>query len=225
MKFSRDLIKEFLFKKPFFKRFALMLIGVTVMGICVSVLKLTHLGTDPCSATNYGISHLTGLSFGNVQVIVASILLVIVLIFDWKKLGLGTIANMLVVGYVADFTTYFTSKVLGIETIERLWVRIVVMLIFLTIFIFAVALYINSGLGASAYDVLPYIIHEKLCKAFNKTIPFKLVRTFYDGFFALVGFLIGGETGVITVLMVLTLGPVIVYVAAFVEGMLGLKNE
>ena len=199
-----------------------MLIGVFVMGICVSVLRLTHFGTDPCSAMNYGISGITGLSFGTVQVIVALVLLGIVLIFDYSKLGLGTIGNMFVVGYTADLTTWFTSKVLGIESLEGFMTRLIVMLVFVTVFIFAVALYVNSGLGASAYDVIPYIIREKLSKALHKEIPFKAVRIGFDAFFTIMAFLLKGEVGAITLIMVLTLGPVIDYVAGLLKKVLKL---
>ncbi len=225
MKLSKTELKDQIFKKPFLLRLTLMLIGVTVMGICVSVLKLTHLGTDPCSATNYGISNLTGFSFGNVQVIVAITLLVVVAFFDISRLGIGTIGNMLVVGYAADFTTYFTSKVLGIETIESLAVRIIVMLIFVFVFVIAAALYMNSGLGSSAYDALPYIIQDKLSILFKKEVSFKAVRIGFDAFFTVLGFLLKGETGVITVLMVITLGPIIVYMAGLLERVFKLDKE
>ena len=122
-------LKGFLIKPPFIKRLLLMLIGVIVMGICVSVLKLTHFGTDPCSATNYGLCKLTGLSFGTIQVITATLYFLIVICFDYSKLGLGTLGNMFVVGYVADFTTYFTNDVLGITDIDSFFVRFVVMIV------------------------------------------------------------------------------------------------
>ena len=225
MKISKAELKDQIFKKPFLLRLTLMLIGVTVMGICVSVLKLTHLGTDPCSATNYGISNLTGLSFGNVQVIVAIVLLAVVLIFDYSRLGIGTIGNMLIVGYVADFATYFTSKVLGVEVIESLAVRIIVMLIFVFIFVIAAALYMNSGLGSSAYDALPYIIQDKLSLLLKRKVSFKAVRIGFDAFFTVLGFILKGETGVITVLMVITLGPVIVFMAGLLDKIFKLDKE
>ncbi|MCR4989975.1 MAG: hypothetical protein K6A38_03845 [Lachnospiraceae bacterium] len=223
-KLTKDELKGLLFKKPFIKRMILMLVGVAVMGICVSVLKLTHLGTDPCSAMNYGISAKTGLQFGHVQVIIAVVLFAIVICFDYSKLGIGTIGNMLVVGYMADFTTWFTQNILHITTLDSLVVRIIVMLIFVFIFVIAVALYINSGLGASAYDVLPYIIQEKLSKLFKRELPFKAVRIGFDAFFTVVALLLGGEAGVITILMVVSLGPVIDWMAKAINKILKLED-
>lgn len=216
-------LKDFLIKPPFLKRFMLMLIGVIVMGICVSVLKLTHFGTDPCSATNFGLCKLTGLSFGTIQVITASIYFLIVIFFDYSKLGLGTIGNMFVVGYVADFASYITNDVLGITQIDSLMWRIVVMLITVFIFVIAVALYINAGLGAAAYDVIPNIIFEKISR--HKKIPYKVIRMGFDLFFTILGFALGGEAGVITVLMMLTLGPIIEYVSKIVGKILKIDTE
>lgn len=42
--------------KHWWKTFALMLISVIMMGLGVSLLVLTEMGTDPCSAMNYGIA-------------------------------------------------------------------------------------------------------------------------------------------------------------------------
>lgn len=210
-------LKGFLIKPPFLKRLLLMLIGVIVMGICVSVLKLTHFGTDPCSATNYGLCKLTGLSFGTIQVITATLYFLIVICFDYSKLGLGTLGNMFVVGYVADFTTYFTNDVLGITDIDSFFVRFVVMIVTVLVFVIAVALYINAGLGAAAYDVIPNIIYDKVSKdGTNKKIPYKVIRMGFDLSFTIIGFALNGEAGIITILMMLTLGPIIEYVSKIV---------
>jgi len=209
-------LKDIIIKKPFAKRMILMLIGVLIMGICVAVLNMTNLGVDPFAAVSYGLSDITGISFGTIELIFNGILLIIVLLFDFSRLGFGTIGNMVLVGYTADFTTYIMGR-MGIAQIDNRIINVVVMLIALTVFIFAVALYINAGLGASAYDALPYIIHDGICKKTSKNVRFKFVRIAFDAFFTIVAFLIRGAAGVITVLMVVALGPVIELVSKWVN--------
>ena len=51
------------------KSFFVMIIAVIVMGMCVSLLVMCDMGTDTCSAMNYGISHKLGRSFGNYQLL------------------------------------------------------------------------------------------------------------------------------------------------------------
>ena len=66
--------------------------------MCVSLLVMCDMGTDTCSAMNYGISHKLGMSFGNYQLL----LLIIAIIFEKNLIGTGTFGNMILVGYSAD---------------------------------------------------------------------------------------------------------------------------
>lgn len=59
VKITRDWIKSFF----------VMIVAVIIMGMCVSLLVMCDMGTDPCSAMNYGISHKIGMSFGNYQLL------------------------------------------------------------------------------------------------------------------------------------------------------------
>lgn len=215
--------KDFIFKKPFGIRMTLMLVGVIVMGICVAILNMTNLGVDPFSAVSYGLRDITGISFGTIELIFNGLLFLIVIVFDYKRLGFGTIGNMVIVGYMADFTTYI-MELLGITQIDNQIINVIVMIVALAVFVFAVALYVNAGLGASAYDVLPYIIHDKVCKYLSEKIKFKYVRIAFDAIFTIVAYFIGGEVGVITVLMVVALGPVIELVSKLVGRVLKFDN-
>lgn len=218
-----DGFKEVLFKKPFAKRMILMLVGVIVMGICVSILRLTRFGTDPFSAFCYGMSDITGISFGTCELVFNSALLIFVFSFDIKRLGFGTIGNTVIVGYMADITSYILKK-LGITYLESFYVRVIVLIVVLTIFIIAVSLYINAGMGASAYDVLPYMIHNWICKISKKDISFKIVRMGFDAFFTIVAFAIHGQAGVMTVIIVFTLGPMIEAVARLLSKVLNINE-
>lgn len=73
--------------KHWWKTFALMLISVIMMGLGVSLLVLTEMGTDPCSAMNYGIARTLGLSFGNYQLLFNTVLLILVILLDWRLIG------------------------------------------------------------------------------------------------------------------------------------------
>lgn len=208
---------EYFIKKPFKKRMLFMLIGVIVMGICVAFQRMCHFGCDPFSALNYGLNKLTGISFGTLELFTNGTMLIFAIIFGIEKLGFGTLGNMILVGYTADFTSFIIYRFFGITDIEGMLARIIVMLISLFIFIIAIALYLNAGLGGSAYDALPFIIHEGISKKTKKKIPFRLVRIIFDAIFTTAAFIVGGEAGIITILMVLTIGPMIGFVAVFIK--------
>ena len=209
--------------KDFLKGAILMFISVVIMGICVFFLNRTNLGPDPCSAVNYAVSNRIGMSFGTYQLIVNIILFLFTVFQDRTLFGLGTIGNMVVVGYSADFTGWVVGK-LGLlpETMTLTVAQsVMIMIPTLAVFLVAAALYMNCGLGTSPYDALPLLIHHKLEKATEKTIPFRFVRMVYDGTFTLAAFLIGGGIGIVTVLMVFTLGPAVDLVGKVV-GKLGI---
>ena len=102
---------NFKYSSDWIKSFLIMLCAVTVMGMCVSLLVMCNMGTDPYSAMNYGISHMLGMSFGNYQLLSNLVLLLIVIIFDRKLIGTGTLGNMILVGYAADFFTWIWKNV------------------------------------------------------------------------------------------------------------------
>lgn len=221
MRITKADLKNLIYRKPFAKRLSLMLIGVFVMGICVAFMRMCHLGTDPFSAINYGLVKYIPLSFGTLELIFNGILLILVVFNDISRLGWGTLGNMIIVGYTADLVSFIMSKFFGITSFDSMPVRIAVMLAAVLVFVFACALYINAGLGSSAYDALPFVIHDKLCAKTHKNIPLKFVRMAFDAVFTALAFVLHGEAGIITVLMVLTLGPVIDYVSKLLSSKLG----
>ena len=66
---------KFKVTRDWLKSFFVMIIAVIVMGMCVSLLVMCDMGTDPCSAMNYGISHKLGMSFGTIYLIALLIML------------------------------------------------------------------------------------------------------------------------------------------------------
>jgi len=211
-------VKKYLTKEKQ-KRILLMLIAVFFMGVGVQFLNRTNLGPDPFSAMNYGFSAMCGLSFGTTQLIFNVILFILVLFMDRTKFGLGTIGNMVVVGYSADFTGWIIERFSLLPEAEAMTIgmKFAVMIPTLTLFVFAAALYMNCGLGTSPYDALPVLLHQGMEKATKKQIPYKFVRMLYDGIATVVALLVGGTVGVVTVLMVFTLGPCVDFVSGLVK--------
>lgn len=205
--------------KEMIKRTVLMLIGVFFMGVGVQFLNRTNLGPDPFSALNYGLSAKAGISFGTFQLLVNAALFFIVLFKDWKLFGLGTIGNMVLVGYSADFTGWVVDRLGFFPAVEDITVgmKIGIMIPTLTLFLFAAALYMNCGLGTAPYDALPVLLHRAAEKAAKKEIPYRFIRMTYDGIATVAALLVGGTVGVVTVLMVFTLGPCVDFVSGLVK--------
>ncbi len=206
------------FTREMIKRVVIMLISVMLMGVGVQFLNRINLGNDPFSAMNYGVSAKLGISFGTYQAIFNGILFLILFFIDRKLFGLGTIGNMLVVGYSSDFTGWLLDSA-GILMPEELsiGIRAAVLVPALVLFLIAASLYINCAIGTSPYDALPALLHQTIKKATKKEFPYRITRIAYDGAACLVAFAVGGDAGIVTVLMVFLLGPVIDFIAGLVK--------
>ncbi len=201
-------MKDFLisiFHKPHMaRRVIFCVIGVTLMGFCVSWLNLLAWGTDPCSVFNLAMADILGISFGSWQALINCVLFVFIFWKGRENIGIGTVCNMFIVGYSCDFMTWLREKLIPDFVFEGWIEKIAACVVILFIFVFSVADYTSVGLGASRYGSIPEIIFSDQK---TKKVPFRVVRILWDGGVAIVGYLIGGTVGIVTVLMALTIGP------------------
>ena len=155
-------------------RAAFMLLGILLIGICVTCYRLSEFGVDPFSGMNLGISGFIGWSFGNWQ-LVANILILVVAFFTVRHLiGPGTVINMVGVGYTADFLCWVVLDVLKVEM--TLPLRILALCLGTLFASLGVALYMIADMGLAPYDSVALII-EKLTKG---KVPFQFARVASD---------------------------------------------
>ncbi len=189
------------------KRILAVLAAVIIMGFSLSFLIRLNFGTDPCSSMNLGISNKLSLSFGSWQVIFNSLLFIIVILFDRTQIGWGTLANMLLVGYCADFFTWLFDQILPADAFHSLLIRIAVLIPALILFILSAAVYMAVDLGSAPYDATVFILASRFRK-----IPFRVIRMAWDLTACIIGFLMGTTIGFITIAIAFLLGPVIAWV-------------
>ena len=187
-----------------------MLASVFLMGATLSVLIWTNLGTDPCTCMNLGISGVTHISFGTCQLGMNLLMLIVVLACNRRMIGLGTLGNMVLVGYVSDFFTWIWSQCLQPSSEWGLALRLIVMVPVLILFVAAAAAYMTANLGMAPYDCIPFLIVNRWRK-----LPFFAVRVTWDALAILTGFLLGSTVGVVTVLIALAIGPVVAWLGKF----------
>lgn len=209
----KNWLKEYLSQPNFVKRLIVMNIGVFFMGFFLSFLIKVDLGTDPCTFMNLTLSRFFGISFGNWQLILNVFLFIFVILFGRKFIGFGTIANMVFIGYIADFFVWLWEKTLPEYLFTTFPYRAIVFAAALFLFIFAVSFYINAAMGVAPYDAMPQIISERVLKK----VPFAVIRICYDFLVILIGMLFGGTPNIGIVLMALFLGPIIQIVGKFLN--------
>lgn len=203
----RDFIRGMYQKKNFTKRLIAVILAVITIGFAISLLVLVDMGTDPCTGMNIAIAEKLGMSFGTWQALLNAILFVFVILWGREYIGFGTLANMLLVGYSVDFFSWVWEEVLPVGFFDSMGVKVTVLVPALAVFVFAAAVYMDVELGTAPYDAIPLMISKRLPK-----VSFRWIRMAYDFLIIMIGLVLGGTVGVVTVLMALTLGPVIGWV-------------
>ena len=209
----KEFLENYFSQKDFKKRMILMCVGVFFMGFFLSFLIKVDLGTDPCTFMNLTLSRAIGISFGTWQLILNAILFIFVILFGRKFIGFGTIANMVFVGYIADFFVWLWEKCIPENYFTDMPYRAVIFLLALFMFIVAVSFYINANMGVSPYDAIPQIISERVFKK----VPFAVIRICFDFLVIIIGVIFKGTPNIGIVLMALFLGPIISVVGKFIN--------
>lgn len=192
-----------------------MIVSIEMMGLSLSLLILTDMGTDPFSYMNLGFSSVLHISFGTWQLMMNLILFAFPLLFKRELIGLGTLVNMTAVGYTADFFSSIWNRFSVFAQPLSLGMRILILIPSLALFVVTAAVYMTAELGTAPYDALPLLISQKI-----KKISFRWVRMLWDTSAMVLGLILGMKIGLITILMVITLGPVVSWFGEHMAGKL-----
>lgn len=116
-------------------RLAVLAVSLTVIGLCVAVFKTVGFGTAPGSTFSLGLSNRTGLFFGTCQLLFNLLLFLPVIRLGLSRIGVGTIGNMVGLGYIADFFMWLIERQMppmGFSMTERVFLFGVSTVVFLT---------------------------------------------------------------------------------------------
>ena len=194
------------------RRLAVLTVSLIVIGVCVAVFKTVGFGTDPCSTFTLGVSARTGISFGTCQLAFNLLMFLPVIRLDLSRLGVGTVANMVGVGYMADFTMWLMSPHIPPEGLS-MTVRIVLFAVSMAAFLIAAAFYMVVDLGVAPYDAIPQLIAAR-----TNRLSARAIRMLWDISILSLGFLLGSTVGLTTLITGFCLGPAIAFVSSRVRG-------
>ena len=189
------------------RRLAVLTVSIIAIGICVAVFKTVGFGTDPCSTFTLGVSARTGVSFGTCQLVFNLLMFLPVIRFDLSRIGVGTVANMAGVGYVADFC----MRLIGQHTPPEgfsMTARVLMFAVSMAAFLIFAAFYMVVDLGVAPYDAIPQLI-----AAHTNRVSARAVRMLWDITILSLGFLLGSTVGLTTLITGFCLGPAIAFVS------------
>jgi len=216
-------------KDPLFrKRVILCVAGVVLSGAAVSFFKSAIFGVDPFQALMSGLDALIPIRYGTLYVIVNAVLLLFSLAFDRTLIGLGTLINLFLLGYIVQFGVDLLAAAVPSPSMA---VRVMYLLTGVLVACAAGSMYFTADMGVSTYDAIALIITGTWKKG-----KFRYVRMITDFTCVALGvvlFLLSGADrnglfaviGAGTIISAFMMGPVIDWFNIHVFGpMLGKKS-
>lgn len=196
---GRVMIKSY-FQKIGFRRILIMLLGNLFLGMGVSIFKFSGLGNDAFNGMLMALADCLDVPYARFFV-VFSIGLFVVEFFAGKHfIGIGTIINTFLLGYIVTFFYDVWAFLFPIP--EAIAFRIAVMLIGVIICSLGISMYQTPDVGVAPYDSLSLIMAKRWPK-----IHYFWCRMLTDGICALVCFFAGGLIGIGTLVAALGFGP------------------
>lgn len=170
-------------------------VGLALFGASLALMVESHLGLGPWDVLHQGLALRLGLSLGSV-VIGVSVLVLLAWIPLRQRPGVGTVSNVIVVGLAVDVVLVLLPSPVSIP------VRTAYLLAGILLNAVATGLYIGARLGPGPRDGL-------MTGLAARGLSIRLARTTIELSVLAVGWLLGGEVGVGTVLYALTIGPLV----------------
>lgn len=173
-----------------------LMLGLTLCGVGLALMVMSHLGLGPWEVLHQGLSERTGIPIGTTGILVG-----IVVLLAWIPLrqrpGLGTICNVVWIGLTID-------AVLAVAPAPTALVaRAAALLAGVFLVGLGSGFYIGAGLGPGPRDGLMTGLSARHGR------PVGVVRTGIELSALLAGWALGGTVGVGTVVFALGIGPLV----------------
>lgn len=193
------------FPDHFKKRMIMTTAGVTLCAVAIGFFRCSQFGVDPFQCFAQGIwGHFFDphVSYGFYYMILSGLLLLLDLLIARTCMGVATLVNMFLTGYIVDFACMVINH---FSPAPSLVLRILFLVIAVLVMCFASSLYMTSNLGVSVYDAIPIVISKR------RNLPFRFVRIGCDLLCVVVGTLFGLLPGIGTLITAFFMGPLIEY--------------
>lgn len=193
------------------------LLGVVLLAFGASASDALKMGLDPFTAMNTGISDLLGWSLGTYQLLVNFIIIALVFFLKKELIGIGTVINMVLVGFLIDWFNPMIAHYISGD--EAIWIRLIGLVLALLVFNLGIAIYLEAKIGTAPYDAVAPIIEDRT------GFSFKLSRIIQDMIVVAVAFFFGGPIGITTFVAAFFNGPMIEWLSKKVGSPMRKKIE
>ncbi len=140
----------------------LSLLGNIIIALGIAILRVSDMGNDAFSAMTMSVSRITPFDLGGFQILVNIILIIFQLIWGRKYIGIGTIINMFLLGYVVQYSIPIIEMLIGQEGSHTFVIQIVIMMAAIFAIALGISLYQKANSGVAPFDFLSLGITEAL---------------------------------------------------------------
>ncbi|SDY62211.1 YczE/YyaS/YitT family protein [Tindallia californiensis] len=175
-----------------------MIIGFAVFAAGIVMTIHGNIGLAPWDVFHQGLSKTLGITIGQASIGMGLLIVILDVIFG-EKIGWGTLGNMLFIGLFIDF--YMINEIIPIQ--NTFWLGVIQVLAGLFVIGIGSFLYISVGLGCGPRDGLMVALVKRTKR------PVGVIRGSMEGIALVTGWLLGGHVGLGTLLIVLTIGPMV----------------
>lgn len=173
-----------------------LLVGLFLYGAATALQVRAVVGVASWSVLTQGLEHVVPWSFGVVTVVTSAVVLLLWIPLRQRP-GIGTLANALAIGPAADLVLWLVPEPSGLVA------RVLLFVAGLGLLAVATACYIGAGYGTGARDGLMVGVHERF------GWPLWVARTVIELTVLAVGWALGGDVGIGTVVAAFAIGPVV----------------
>lgn len=184
------------------RRIAMTIAGVLISGFSVGIFNFSLFGMDPFQVLAHGLWNLSSIGYGTFYMIINLVMLIGIFFLDKTKIGLGTVINIFLLGYVVEFSSWLFNTAIPDPSFI---LRSAALVVGILIISFGSALYFTGNMGVSTYDAVALLMSEK------KIAKFQYCRIATDLVCTITGFVLGATVGVGTLVTALFMGPIIAF--------------
>ena len=181
--------------RDYIRRLLWLVAGMVVSAVGITLMLQANIGLEPWSVLQQGMAQSTGMTYGTASMIVGAAA-IIAAVLCGESFGFGTIINIILCAVFIDALLWLD----WIPQMTSLLPGIVMLLIGLELLVLGTWMYMKSALGAGPRDALMVALARKTGRSVG------LCRGSVEFIVIIVGFLLGGQVGIGTIISAVGLG-------------------